>query len=184
MKISELTQIEAARRDIKLPLSVAGQNMSITLGQIADALSQGAPRFGEFVEIPPSTAIAPGGDSLTVGKIVFDTTRKKFFLAIGRSISTSGMLQHVWSYYATWKYKDNYYDENGNVRTDAIFAREDGRLYIFDDTTLISAGITEQQAKALTHATPIQVSSEEVMEQRIAAGEYEDGQLYFVAEEE
>lgn len=184
MKISELTQIAAARRDIKLPLSVAGQNMSITLGQIADALSQGAPRFNEICAIAESETIAPGNDSLILGIVIFDTTRNRFFKAIRRTTVVAGVHTIVTSYFATWKYKDNYYDESGNVRTDAIFARQDGRLFIFDGTTLISAGLTEEQAKALTHATPIQVSSEEVMEQRIAAGEYEDGQLYFVAEEE
>lgn len=184
MKISELTPISAIRRDIKIPLSVAGQNMSISLGQIIDAISQDVVPFSIIRNDSLNVAYAPGSETNSMGSVIFDKTTDKFYLCIGRSSTVAGLLVRHYTYFANWKTHDSFYDDEGNVRTDCLFVAADGRLYQFNGTTLISAGITEAQAKQIRLSTPIEVADEEEMERRIAAGEFEPGQIYFTAEEE
>lgn len=184
MKISELTQISAIRRDIKLPLSIAGQNMSITLGQIIDAISQDVVPFNDIAPHRDNVQYAPGTPSNHIGSVIFDTMTNRFYFAFGASANVAGQIVKNWTYYADWNTHDSFYTEDGAIRTDCLFAASDGRLYAFKGTTLKSAGLTEEQAKQIQLSTPIEVASEEEMEQRIAAGEFEAGQLYFLAEEE
>lgn len=184
MKISELTPITAIRRDIKLPLSVAGQNMSISLGQIIDAISQNVVPFGDIAPQRDNVQYAPGAPSANIGAVIFDCMTNKFYRAIGTSATVAGQLVTYWTYYADWATHDSFYTESGAIRTDCLFLANDGRLYRYNGTTLKCAGLTEDQAKQIQLSTPIEVASEEEMEQRIAAGECEDGQLYFLAEEE
>ena len=184
MKISELTQITAVRRDIKLPLSIAGQNMSITLGQIIDAISKDVVPFDEIVPQRSNIQYTAGAPSANIGAVVFDSTTNKFYCAIGMSTPAAGQIITNWTYYSDWVTHDSFYTENGAIRTDCLFLSNDGRLYRYNGTTLKSAGLTEDQAKQIRLSTPIEVDSEEEMERRIAAGECEDGQLYFLAEEE
>lgn len=184
MKISELTQITAIRRDIKLPLSIAGQNMSITLGQIIDAISQDVVPFDNIVPERDNVQYAPGTPTTNIGTVVFDSATNKFYCAIGMITSVAGQTVVDWTYFSDWGTHDSFYTESGAIRTDCLFLAGDGRLYHFDGTTLISAGLTDEQAKQIRLSTPIEVASEEEMEQRISAGEYEAGQLYFLAEEE
>lgn len=184
MKISELTQITAIRRDIKLPLSVAGQNMSISLGQIIDAISQDVVPFGEVAPQRSNVQYTAGAPSASIGSVVFDSATNKFYCAIGMSAPAAGQTITNWTYYSDWATHDSFYTESGAIRTDCLFLASDGRLYRYNGTTLKSAGLTEDQAKQIRLSTPIEVESEEEMEQRIAAGECEAGQLYFLAEEE
>lgn len=184
MKISELTQITAIRRDIKLPLSIAGQNMSITLGQIIDAISQDVVPFNDITPQRDNVQYAPGATSANHGVVIFDSITDKFYYAFGTSATVAGQLVRYWTYYADWATHDSFYTESGAIRTDCLFLASDGRLYRYNGTTLKSAGLTEDQAKQIRLSTPIEVASEEEMEQRIAAGECEAGQLYFLAEEE
>lgn len=184
MKISELTQITAIRRDIKLPLSVAGQNMSITLGQILDEASREIVLFERVAPQQNNVTYVSGSATASTGVIVFDTATNKFYLALGRSTTSAGQVIRTWTYNENWNTHDEFYTEDGEVRTDCLFIDSDGRLYHFDGTTLTSAGLTEDQAKQIRLSTPIEVASEDEMEQRIAANECEAGQLYFLAEEE
>lgn len=184
MKISELTQISAVRRDIKLPLSIAGQNMSITLGQILDEASQGVVQFNRVKENQQNVTYHAGSATISAGVVLFDLTTNKFYLALGRSTSSAGQVVRSWVYYENWNTHDDFYTEDGEVRADCLFLDDSGRLYRFDGKTLSSAGITDEQAKQIQLSTPIEVNSEEEMEQRISAGECEAGQLYFIAEEE
>lgn len=184
MKISELTQITAIRRDIKLPLSIAGQNMSITLGQIIDAISQDVVPFNDVTPQRDNVQYAPGATSANHGVVIFDSMTDKFYYAFGASATVAGQLVIHWTYYVDWATHDSFYTESGAIRTDCLFLASDGRLYRYNGTTLKSAGLTEDQAKQIRLSTPIEVASEEEMEQRIAAGECEAGQLYFLAEEE
>ena len=179
MKISELTQISAIRRDIKLPLSIAGQNMSISLGQIIDAISQDVVPFGEIAPQRSNVQYTAGAPSASIGSVVFDSATNKFYCAIGMSAPAAGQTIANWTYYSDWATHDSFYTESGAIRTDCLFLASDGT-----GTTLISAGLTDEQAKQIRLSTPIEVASEEEMEQRIAAGEYEADQLYFLAEEE
>lgn len=184
MKISELTQISAIRRDIKLPLSIAGQNMSITLGQIIDGISQDVVPFSMIAPERDNVQYLPGAPSVNTGSVIFDAVTNQFYLALGFSSTVAGQVVKTWKYYQQWNSHDSYYTEDGAIRTDCLFVDSDGRLYRYNGTTLMSAGITDEQATQIRLSTPIEVASEEEMEQRIAAGEFEDGQLYFLAEEE
>ena len=184
MKISELTQITAVRRDIKLPLSIAGQNMSITLGQIIDTISQDVVPFSSIAPQRTNVQYASGTPTANIGDVIFDSATNKFYCAIGMKTVAAGQIITKWTYYADWATHDSFYTESGAIRTDCLFLASDGRLYRYNGTTLKSAGLTEDQAKQIRLSTPIEVASEEEMEQRIAAGECEAGQLYFLAEEE
>lgn len=184
MKISELTQISAIRRDIRIPLSIAGQNMSITLGQIIDAISQDVVPFSRIADTGVSIQYVSGSPSVNTGVVVFDKATNKFYLAIGRATTSAGQILKQWTYYSDWNTHDSFYDEQGSVRTDCLFVNTDGVLYRFNGATLIRAGLTEDEANQIRLATAIQVADEEEMERRIAAGEFEAGQLYFTAEEE
>lgn len=181
MKISELTQITALNRNIRLPLSIGGQNMSITLGQIIDAVSQDVVPFDSIESRTTNVYYATGSSTTNLGGVIFDTTTKKFYRAV---TVTNGSGQQNYTYYQNFDTHDSYYDNDGGVRKDCLFATSNGRLYKFNGTTLISAGLTEEQAKQIKLSTPIEVESEEEMEQRITAGEFEAGQIYFLAEEE
>lgn len=183
MKISELPRLTKVRRDVEIPLAIMGENRNVTLGQILDAVSRDIVPFGMVqgnVNNVQYIANTPGPSD---GTILFDTMTDRFYCATSSTSDVLGQQETTWSYYQLWDNLDDYYNES-SVRTDCLFRASDGRLYFFDGTTLKSAGLTDEQAKAIAHATPIEVESEEVMEQIIAAGEYDDGQLYFVAEEE
>lgn len=186
MKISQLTQIAAAQRGILLPLSINGQNMSITLGQIMDALSKTVVPFKEIVGARIGVIYAPGASNAEIiGSVIFDKPSKKFWLAQGIYTEFSGLQEIHWTYFANWNTRTDYYDEDGNVRTDCLFLSQEGRLYRFaGNDGLVSVGLTNEQAKQIRLSTPIEVADEQEMERRIAAGEYEDGQIYFIAEEE
>lgn len=184
MKISELTQISAVRRDIKLPLSIEGQNMSITLGQVIDAISQDVVPFSNIATQQENVQYTTGAPSVEYGIPIFDTVTNKFYCAISSVSQAAGQSVTNWTYYEDWETHDSFYTESGDIRTDCLFMASDGRLYRYKNTTLKSAGITEAQADQIRLSTPIEVASEEEMEQRITAGEYEAGQIYFLAEEE
>lgn len=182
MKISELAQINIVRRDIRLPLAVQGENRSITMGQIIDAISQ---HIVPFSIIRSSiAAVVPGSSTTSMGQVVFDTLSGKFYLAVSMGGSLAGLPTETWTYYQNWNTYGSYYDEEGYIRTDCLFRAGDGRLYYYYDGTLKSAGLTDEQAIQIRHSTPIQVADEEEMANRIAAGEYEDGQLYYTEEED
>lgn len=183
MKISELTQISATKREIKLPLSIEGQNMSITLGQIIDAISQDVVPFESITPQRDNVQYAPGSGT-TLGAVIFDSMTNKFYQEYGTSATVAGQIVKNWTYYEDWATHDSFYTDGGAIRTDCLFLSGDGRLYRYDGTTLKSAGLTDDQANQIRLSTPIEVASEEEMEQRIAAGECEAGQLYFLAEEE
>lgn len=182
MKISELIKLANIRRDIEIPLAVQGENRSITMGQILDAVSQCIIPFGGFMSETQNIQYAPGSPTASTGVVIFDKVTNKFYLALMSSGSDSQSI--MWTYFADWNGHAFYYENDGTVRMNCLFSTHDGRLYYYNGTTLKSAGITDEQADDLRHATPIEVESEEEMTNRIAAGEYEEGQLYFLAESE
>ena len=183
MKISELIKIGNVRRDIEIPLAVQGENRSITMGQILDAVAQNIIPFGGFKSETQNVQYAPGTPTASTGVVIFDTVTDKFYLAAPQSSIGPDGPSIMWTYFADWNGHALYYEEDGTVRTNCMFLTHEGRIYYYNGTTLKSAGITDDQADDLRHATPIEVESEEEMSNRIAAGEYEDGQLYFLAEE-
>lgn len=188
MKISQLTPITKVRRDIKLPLSVAGQNGSMTVGQILDAASAGVIPFDSFFDSTPKSddtiAYSPGAPGAeTPGEIIFDSNQKRFYYKSTNTITVAGIPRHNHILYAQWDGSEQLTNSDGGVRTDCLFVSSDSRLYHFNGSDLLSAGLTQQQADQLTLNTPIEVESEEAMEQLIEADLVKPGQIYFIAEE-
>lgn len=184
MKISELTQTGALSRAMRLPLSIAGRNMSVTLGQIIDAASAGVVPFEGIRTSAAGVTYVPGSPAATAGAVIFDTLTGRFHRAVTETVTASGVQMESHTYYADFDTRSSYQDDSGAVRADCLFATPDGRLWIFSAGALISAGLTGEQARLIRLSTPVEVASEEEMEQRIAAGEFEEGQIYFLAEEE
>lgn len=182
MKISELTKIDNVRRDIRIPLSVQGENRSITMGQIIDAISQDILPFRSILDNDINVQYVPGSPEAEEGMIIYDKVNERFYLALEETNVVAGLSVSLWTYFENWNTRTKYYDDEDNVRGDCLFLEDGGRLYFFNGDTLLSAGVTERQAIQIRHSTPVEVESEEEMEQRIAAGVVEAGQLYFVAE--
>lgn len=184
MKISALPKITKVRRDIEIPLAVAGENRSITLGQIIDAVPKGIVPFSEIRHDNNNVQYVNGTSTAGIGHVIYDTVTDEFYLARSTTNNVAGQNVTAWTYWSDWDTRDTYYDSEGFIRDDCLFCLPDGRLYFYDGNSLVSAGITEEQAKQIRHSTPIEVASEEEMANRIALGEYEEGQLYFLAESE
>lgn len=181
MKISELPRIENPSRESEIPIAMEGENYNVTLGQIVDSRTH-IVRFGGIS--------AGGGDIQYVntippipsGVVVFDLSRNSFFFAIRHTSVVEGETLTTEVHYKSWVGYDMFYDEDGELRNDCLFIANDGRIYFAYGDTIKSAGISNEQANQIRHASPIEVASEEEMAQRIALGEYEEGQLYFLAE--
>lgn len=174
MKISELPRLDEARRDAEIPVAVEGENFNITIGQILDS-SSSIVRFNSVVNEIDGVVIngaPPSGASVTA--VVYDKQSQRFCC-----VATVGNAE---VYYKDWNGRGNFYGDDGTIRRDCLFALNSGSIYIAHNNVLKSAGITDEQVKRIRHATPIEVASEEEMQQRIESGEYEEGQLYFLAE--
>lgn len=159
----------------------------MTLGQILDAASAGVLPFDSIFDSTPKANVnvaystgTPGGYA---GSVVFDINEKKFYYKISISTTASGIIRKNHTLYEKWEGSEQYSNSDGEVRTDCLFVSSEGRLYHFNGTDLISAGLTQKQADQLLLNTPIEVESEDAMEQLIDAGLVEPGQIYFIAEE-
>lgn len=180
MKISELPKLSGLRRDIELPLAVQDENYSITLGQIMDSIPQGMVPF-DAVEDTTDVEYDNGTPTFTTGTVIFDKVTDKFYYRVIMMIGEPGNFVPTVKYYRQWDTRGKYYDGE-NIKQDCIYLSADGQLHYFNGTTLKSIGISEEQITQIRHNTPIEVESEEMMQQLIDAGEVEDGQLYYVAE--
>lgn len=183
MKISQLAQISRIRRNIRIPLAIEGENMSVTMGQILDSVSLSIVPFDSIRKTTQNIMYAPGSPTLTEGIVIFDDVSKKFYLAQSSTVDLAGMQVTRWNYFSDWAGHDDYYDEDGDVRKSCLFRDKNGSLYFYDGTILKTAGVTAEQSAQIALSTPIEVSSEEEMQQLIESGEVKDGQLYFLAEE-
>lgn len=181
MKISELPKLANPRRDAEIPVAVESENYNITLGQIFDSKSD-IIRFGGIVVGGEDIQYVNASPQNHPGVVVFDLSKNSFYFATRTTSTIDGDKITTDIYYKSWNEYSLYYGTDGNIRTDCLFVANDGRLYFSDGESLKSAGITAEQSNQIRHATPIEVASEEEMERRIAAGEYEEGQLYFLAE--
>lgn len=183
MKISALDQISNVTRNIDIPIAIGGQTMRVKLGQIIDLLAAPVVMFGTIHSYPTNTITYALGSTVLRTAIIFDTNSNKFYASHGKLSVLNGQLVQQWSYFSEWDTRSMFYDEDDNIRTDCLFVGSDGATYRFNGTTLISAGITEEQAKQLRLNTPIRVESEEEMERMIADGETVEGQIYYIPEE-
>ena len=70
------------------------------------------------------------------------------------------------------------------MRQNVLYVTPVGRLYVFDGSALLSAGLTDEQEELLKKLTPQAVASESDLEAMKAAGEIVPGQIYYIAETE
>lgn len=175
MKISELPRLDNIRGDAEIPVALEGENFNISVAQII-ASNSSVVRFGRIVndDSPVIDGYPPESLASASRSVSFNIKSNRFLLGVSSN--------HQFFIYTRWDTYGKFYDAEGNIREECMFVANDGRIYFAYGHTLKSAGITEEQVKSIAHATPIEVASEEEMEQRIAAGEYEEGQLYFLAE--
>ena len=172
MKISELTPLTRLQTAAQRRVAVAGENRSITLGQIIEALQGAIVPFTHVMTATNTTSYASGSTNER-GVIVWETKTQKFYHAVP---STGTLVL-----YSDFSRKDNFY-RDGNVRTDCLFINADGRLYRWNGSALMSAGLTDTQAELLQKLTPIPVESESVLEAMKTAGEIVPGQMYYIPE--
>lgn len=179
MKISELNPLANLQAAAQIPVAVAGENRSITLGQIIKALQNSIVPFGYVFDKMARYAI---GSTDVMGSIVFDVFSRKFHNCISVFDKVSGVTSYT--LYSEWPGKDSYYADADVVRTDCLFITAEGRLYRFNGDNLISAGLTDEQTTLLKKLTPQAVASESALEAMEAAGEIVPGQIYYIAETE
>lgn len=182
MKISALNKLISVTRDAIIPVAVSGQTLSVTVGQLADILTSNVVLFYGSAPSGLSVTVAPG-NTVASTPIVYDPTQKQFYAAFGCTFDADGNMTNATAYYEQWDERGLFYDENNKIRTNCIYLAENGGLYKFNGTDLISAGLTDAQTHQLKLATPIRVDSEEEMERMINDGETEEGQIYYTPEE-
>ena len=179
MKISELTPLSSLQDAAQIPVAIDGENRSVSIKQILDALQSSIVVFDNMVAEGQKKTYATGSTNLPTF-IMYDADTKKFYA--GLYIFPVGTNESTLTLYSEFDGKDNYYRE-GEVRTDCLFAAKDGRLYRYADG-LISCGLTDAQAELLQKLTPKELASEAELEALKAAGEIVPGQLYYIAETE
>lgn len=179
MKISELTPLNRIQDAAQMPVAIDGENRSVSIKQILDALQSSIVVFKHFVEIGINKTYTTGGTEIMTYP-VYDAYTKKFWGALYEINEVTGITSVI--LYSDFAGKDSFY-RNGEVRTDCLFAAEDGRLYRYANG-LISCGLTDAQAELLKKLTLKELASEAELEALKAAGEIIPGQLYYIAETE
>lgn len=174
MKISELTPLASLQTAAQIPVAVAGENRSITLGQIIEALQSAVVPFVS-VFVSDNTTVFPEGGTDEVGEIVWETETQRFYNAVQIRATSQLCL------YSNFSGMGNFY-RDGSVRTDCLFIDATGRLFRWNGRALISAGLTDEQAVLLQRLTPIPIGSESELEAMKAAGEIIPGQMYYIPE--
>ena len=179
MKISELTPLSRIQDAAQIPVAIDGENRSVSIKLRLDALQSSIVIFKNFVVSGTNKTYTTGGTGLMTSP-VYDTDTKKFWGAVYEYSEVTGITSAI--LYSDFSEKDSFY-RNGEVRTDCLFAAEDGRLYRYANG-LISCGLTDAQAELLKKLTPKELASEAELEALKAAGEIVPGQLYYVADAE
>lgn len=180
MKISELLKSESIVRAMEIPVAIAGENRSLTLGQIMDALATAIVPF-DRVELKTFSFVQIATGAATV-KLPIVFYNGKFYALQETTTTVSGVTTTQAVLYTEFGSKDLFYDDNGSVRTDCLYISNEGRLYRFFGNKLISAGITDEQAQQIKLLTPEPVASESALKAMEDAGLIVPGQLYYIPE--
>ena len=180
MKISELTPLSRIQDAAQIPVAIDGENRSVSIKQILGALQRSIVVFKHFVESGINKTYTTGGTEIMTYP-VYDAYTKKFWGALYEINEVTGITSVI--LYSDFADKVSFYRDDGEVRTDCLFAAEDGRLYRYANG-LISCGLTDAQAELLKKLTPKELASEAELEALKAAGEIVPGQLYYIAETE
>ncbi|TGY07139.1 hypothetical protein [Bacteroides acidifaciens] len=184
MKISELVQSARIDRAMQIPVALSGENRSLTLGQIIDALASSVISFNRINTETYDVEMMGTGQTAELLPVVFDSrSGRENFYALKVTVNVvSGVVRRSAVFYTDFNGRENFYDDNGHIRTNCLFIAADGRLYRYNGTRLISAGITDEQATQLKLLTPIPVASENDLETMEQAGLIVPGQMYYISE--
>lgn len=183
MKISELQQSSSVSRAMQIPVAIAGENRSLTLGQIIDALAATIVPFTFVDETNYAFSQIAQGTTLTALPIVYRPDGN-FYARLTTTSVSAGIISKQVTYYTNFPSRNLFYDDEGNVRTDCLFISSEGRLYRYNGSNLISAGITDAQAQQLKLLTPIEVADESTLQAMEEAGQIVPGQLYYIPEDD
>lgn len=184
MKISELLQSTRIDRDMQIPVALSGENRSLTLGQIIDALASSVIPFNRVNTTMYEVESMAIGSTIETLPIVYDSRNKDFY-ALKVTISlVSGVMKRTATFYSSFRGRENFYGDDGKIRTNCLFVAADGRLYRHNGSTLISAGITDKQAEQIKLLTPVPVESETELKAMEEAGLIVPGQLYYIPEDD
>lgn len=182
MKISELLQSGSIDRAMQIPVAISGENVKLTLGQLIDAL---ATAIVPFSHINTKTyTYAQSGIGKPTLRLPIVWMMNGFYALQETTTSVSGILRRQAVIYRQFDGSERFYGDNNQVRTDCLFISNDGRLYRYNGTDLISAGISEAQAQQLKLLTPIEVESETALQNMEAAGQIVPGQIYYIPEDD
>ncbi len=181
MKISELTPLAQLLSSAQIPVVAEGENRSISIGQILDALQKAVVPFAHIDYTNPVNISYGIGSTLLQTTIVWDRFSKQFCAAIYNVDALTGAKRVV--LYSEWNTRGRYYIDD-KVRNDCLFIDTEGRLYRHNGSDLISAGLTDEQAALLKKLTPQKLESESDLAALEAAGEIVPGQIYYIAENE
>lgn len=177
MKISELLPLSQLQAAATIPVAIAGENRSITLGQIIAAVNSSIVMFDEILPDTMARNYATGS-TLKPTVIMWDPQTKKFYAGLYNDTIENHVIL-----YTEFARKGEFYTED-QVRQDCLYITPDGRLYAYNGSDLISAGLTNEQANLLQLLTPKAIASESVLEAMELAGEIVPGQIYYIPEEE
>lgn len=186
MKISELLSAGSINRAMQIPVAISGENRSLSIGQIIDALTKSVLPFTEIIKT------APAGSQFSLGTpgnlfgvtIVYAAFANRFYAMRKTLVGVSGVVNTQITFYTKFAGVENYHDEDGKPRQDCLYIASDGRTYYYNGSTLISAGLTDAQAEQLAKLTPQEVESETVLQNMEAAGLIVPGQIYYIPESE
>ena len=184
MKISELLKSSALSRNMQIPVAIAGENRSVTLGQLIDTLDASVVLFARIDDKAYTYGQITTAPATVKWPVVYRPFDKKFY---GLSVvvsQVSGVTQERAVFYQDFIGKEQFYDDYGAIRADCLFLSDDSRLYRYDTGAhdLVSAGITDAQAKQLQLLTPQEVASETELQAMEEAGLIVPGQVYYIPE--
>lgn len=182
MKISELSKISEATRNMSIPVAIGGQTLRVEFSQLLDVLT---------VSVVPFCCVAPSGLEVTIAHgstvsdthIIYDHSTRNFYAAYNCTFDDEGYLTNTSAFYDQWPERSLFYTDDGKIKSDCLFLAENGSIYKFNGNELISAGLTDKQAQQLRLNTPQRVATEEDMEKMIEEGKTVEGQLYYIPEE-
>lgn len=181
MKISELLSAGSIDRAMQIPVAINGENRSLNIGQIIDALTQSILPFDSVLDPLPTYAIfATGAPNISL-PVVFLPVEKKFYAMRKTLHIVSGLPAVQMTLYGNFNTKELYHDGTA-PRQDCLYVANDGRLYYYNGSSLISAGLTDEQAALLRKLTPQKMESETDLENMQAAGLIVPGQVYYIPE--
>lgn len=184
MKISELLQSARLDRAMQIPVAIAGENRSLSLGQIIDALASSIVPFAYVNTTVYDQEQIGTGSTEEMLPVVFDIRKNNFYALKVTTNTVAGVVRKNAIYYQDFKSKELFYGDNNKVRENCLFISAEGRLYKYSANLLISAGITDEQAKQLKLLTPQKVADENALKAMEEAGLIVPGQIYYIPEDD